>query len=794
MAVTRPSVGILVKRFPKLSETFILSEILALEALGWPVTIFTLAPPSDDIAHSDVARVKAKIVQLDLAHPARHLEQLLRSRNIRHIHGHFANEPAAIVRQAAHAAGIGYSISAHAKDIYLTAPDALRANLSDARFVVTCTSYNAEFLRKALPGVPIAKLYHGIDCGKLHGAQGDVSGSGLRILSVGRLRAKKGFDTLIAACALLRDRGIAASCEIAGYGPEGAALRQQITSLRLQDQVTLTGKLGHDEVLNRMRAADLFVLPCRVDADGDRDGIPNVILEAMATGLPVVSTPVSGIPEVIEHGTTGWLVPPDNTAALADEIARLAARPEEMAPVAAAGREAVRRRFGAGRDIAMLDRLLAGANSSVPAGIGYVVKGFPRLSESFISAEVLRLEARGKRLAVFALSDGDELAAPVLTELSSPLAYMPSAGSVSKNSLLGWLSIVTPAYAPIHWRLFRKRPRAWLAAFAQTVAMSRRYRYRADRCAKRAFFKQFAQAGAIAEALPRAGITHLHGHFCHSAATITWLAARMAGVSFSFTAHAKDIYQEKHNPGDLLHRKVDAARFVTTCTRANHDHLGARLGEAPRLHTVYHGLDTRLFAPVERFTEAMPQLIAVGRHVEKKGFDVLLEALALLAARGSALTCRIVGETGPATAGLKEAIVRLELEASVSLDPPEPQAILKRSYGAADIFVLPCRIDDSGDRDGIPNVLAEAMATGLAVVSTDVSGIPELVRSGDNGLLVAPGDAAALADAIERLATDAVLRARLGGNAVKTIHDVFDAERTIVDLDRLFDETLRQAA
>lgn len=316
MAVTRPPVGILVKRFPKLSETFILSEILALEALGWPVTIFTLAPPSDDIAHPDTARIKASIVLLDPARPARHLAQQLRMRSIQHVHGHFANEPAAIVREAARLAGIGYSISAHAKDIYLTAPEALRANLGAARFVVTCTSYNAEFLRKALPGVPISKLYHGIDCSRLHGAEDEADKVELRILSVGRLRAKKGFDTLIDACALLRDRGVDATCEIVGYGPEGAALRQQITSLRLADRVTLTGKLGHDGVLERMRAASLFVLPCRVDADGDRDGIPNVILEAMAIGVPVVSTPVSGIPEVLQHDATGWLVPPDDAQAL----------------------------------------------------------------------------------------------------------------------------------------------------------------------------------------------------------------------------------------------------------------------------------------------------------------------------------------------------------------------------------------------------------------------------------------------------------------------------------------------
>jgi glycosyltransferase involved in cell wall biosynthesis len=785
----RLPIAILVKRFPKVSETFILHEILALEAMGWPVTVFTLLAPSDEIVHLGVAKVRANVVQLDPQCPAVHFTSAAQALEIRHIHAHFANEPAALAALVARQMGIGYSISAHAKDIYLTPPETLRANMADARFVVTCTGHNATHLRDAAPGVPVAKLYHGIDCERLCPGHG-IPATPPLILSVGRLRAKKGFDTLIDACARLAAEGLDFRCEIVGYGPEEHALCAQIERLALSGEVRLSGKMAHDDVLDRMRAASLFALPCRIESNGDRDGIPNVILEAMAMGVPIISTPVSGVPEVVQDGASGKLVQPDDPGELATAISFLFANPQVAATLATNARATVTSRFGEGRDMMMLDRLLLNATGQGQGSVGYVIKGFPRLSESFISNEVLKLERLGKNITIFAASHGDALSDPVLAELTSPLAYLPEAGSVSKNSLSGWLLILVPAYLPAHWRLFKRRPSAWLSGLRQTIAFARRYRYSKARVTKRAFFKQFAQAGAIAEAAQRAGVTHLHGHFCHSATTITWLAADMAGCSFSFTAHAKDIYQAKHNPGDLLARKVAAAAFVTTCTEANHKHLIDRVDTPAKLHTVYHGLDTGFFRPPLRKERPRINILAVGRHVDKKGFDLLVYALAMLRNDGIAFDCRIIGEDGPATAMLAQAVCDHALEGKCRLDPPESRVALKASYEAADIFVLPCRIDDSGDRDGIPNVLAEAMAMGLAVVSTTVSGIPEIVQNGVNGILVPPDSAEELATAIASLANDALLRTKLGEAATRRIADVFDADRTILDMKRLFDGVL----
>ena len=684
-------------------------------------------------------------------------------------------------------AGIGFSISAHAKDIYTADPASLRRTMREARFVTTCTGYNAEYLRRTAPGVPVAKLYHGIDCAKFCCDPAARDRPPL-ILGIGRLRSKKGFDTLILACRALKDQGRDFTCEIIGYGPEQARLKQLIGQQGLGAQVLMPGKQPHEHVVARIAAASVFALPCRIDADGDRDGIPNVILEAMAAGVPVVSTPVSGIPEILSDGHSGLLVPPDEPAAMAEAIARVLDEPALAKNLVGEARKIVTERFGSGRDMAALDRMLLTATGESSGSIGYFVKGFPRLSESFIANEILQLERLGKHVTVFAGAHGDDLAAPVLTELQSPLAYLPKAGSVSKSSLLSWLRIVVPAYGPAHLRLLRRNPRGWFRALGRALAFARQYRHAEGRKFKRSYLKQFAQAGAVAEALERAGVTHLHGHFCHSATTISWLAADMSGVPFSFTAHAKDIYQARHNPGDMLARKVAAARFVTTCTAANHDHIGAAVSDPLKLHTIYHGLDTRFFHPVERQAAGPLQILAVGRHVEKKGFDLLVRALAELRVRQVDFRFRLVGEEGPETARIHAAIAELDLAECCTIAPPKSRENLRASYHAADMFVLPCRIDDSGDRDGIPNVLAEAMATGLAVVSTHVSGVPEIVENGESGLLVAPDAVIELADAIELLARNAALRARLGTNAARRIGEVFDAERTILDLEALFDD------
>lgn len=423
--------------------------------------------------------------------------------------------------------------------------------------------------------------------------------------------------------------------------------------------------------------------------------------------------------------------------------------------------------------------------------VAYILKGYPRLSESFIANEIFLLESLGQRLRVFAVTRGDAgRMQPVVARIAAPVHYLPEVTSLSASGLVRWLIDNFGKFAAVHRDLAALRPAAYLRTLAAALLMVLRYRG-APAAPRTIFIKEFLQAGAIALPVLKGGsVRHLHGHFCHGAATITWFVSRLTGIPFSFTAHAKDIYQGDLNPGDLLDRKLAAARFVVTCTGANRDYLAPR-APAGRVHLVYHGLDLEFFRPLaERPAPAVPLILGVGRLVEKKGFHQLVAACALLRDWGIAFRCLIVGGRGDQSARIARMIADLDLAEAVAVQEPVTHDVLHGLYARASVFALPCEVLENGDRDGIPNTLAEAMAMGLAVVSTAISGIPELVDDGVDGLLVPAGDAAALAGALRRLLHDAGLRRRLGGAARHKVRNRFDSLRTTRDLRDLFAEAL----
>lgn len=362
-------VGVLVKTFPKLSETFILGEVLGLERAGFEVVVFTLQTRAEPLTQPAAAEVRADIVPLESALPGAlgDLERTLalaghlRRRGLRHLHAHFVDGTADIAARAARIAGATHSISAHAKDIYLSRDADVARRMGRAEFTVTCTGFNHSYLMALAPEPSrVHRVYHGIDTRHFSPASGatPLAGGPLRILAVGRLRRKKGFARLVRACGVLATRGIAFDCEIVGYGEEQAALEASIAALGLRGLVRLTGRATHAELVGRYRAANVFVAPSEITEDGDRDGIPNVLLEAMACGLPVVSTPVSGIPEVVEHGVNGVLVTPGDFAPLADALATLAADVVLRASLGAAARETVVKTFGDDGSLTVLANLL----------------------------------------------------------------------------------------------------------------------------------------------------------------------------------------------------------------------------------------------------------------------------------------------------------------------------------------------------------------------------------------------------------------------------------------------------
>jgi glycosyltransferase involved in cell wall biosynthesis len=289
---------------------------------------------------------------------------------------------------------------------------------------------------------------------------------------------------------------------------------------------------------------------------------------------------------------------------------------------------------------------------------------------------------------------------------------------------------------------------------------------------------------------PEAAIQHIHAHFAHDPTLIAQLVHRLTGLPFTFTAHARDLYQI---PQAALAERVAAARTVFTCCSANLDYLHKVAPESvwPKIHLIHHGVNLRQFQPVpcavpaERHPQRTPLLLSVGRLVEKKGFLDLLHACAELNARGHCFRCLIYGE-GPLADQLTALIAELELAAMVKLMGACPQEAIITMMQQSDIFVLTPYVTADGDRDGVPNVLVEAMACGLPVVATTVGGIPELVTDQHNGLLSAPHDIAAIATNLSTLLESATLRRQLGLAARQTVEQKFDLDAAARQLLAIF--------
>ena len=387
-------VAVVVKGYPRLSETFITQEILALERRGIDLVIVSLRHPTDRFIHPIHADIRSPVHYLpEYLHeaPGRVLRALKvarrlpgyararsvwladlardRTRNrvrrfgqalvlaaelgqVEAIHAHFLHTPASVARYASAMLGIDWSVSAHAKDVWTTPEWEKREKLADVRFGVTCTRANLEHLTALAPSPDVVELvYHGLDHGRFPARvverlprDGSDPSDPVKILSVGRLVEKKGFDDLLEALAMVSP-ALAWTLDIVGGGALEASLRRHTAALGLGERVRWHGSLPHDRVVEHFTGADLFALASRVSADGDRDGLPNVLMEAQLLGAACVATRVSGTPELIEHEVNGLLVPPRDTVALAAALEQAIADPGLRDRLAKAGRRVVTTRF-----------------------------------------------------------------------------------------------------------------------------------------------------------------------------------------------------------------------------------------------------------------------------------------------------------------------------------------------------------------------------------------------------------------------------------------------------------------
>jgi colanic acid/amylovoran biosynthesis glycosyltransferase len=301
-----------------------------------------------------------------------------------------------------------------------------------------------------------------------------------------------------------------------------------------------------------------------------------------------------------------------------------------------------------------------------------------------------------------------------------------------------------------------------------------------DEWGRRTDFLRLYQALYVGLRLRTMGIDHVHAHFAGMAARTAFWINKFFPITFSFTAHANDIFAPRQFEIGL-DKLVDRARMIVTETDYAARFLRERFSHrADRVHRIYNGLDLAEFGSAD-FSSTPPLIIAVGRLIPKKGFGDLIRACALLGERGKSFRCEIIGE-GPLENELSRQIDELCLQNNVVLTGAKPQTQLRGRLAAANVFVLPSLIDPDGGMDNLPTVIMEAMATGLPVVSTKIGGIPEMVLENETGFLVQPGDAPAMADAIETVISDCSSATRLGHSGYERARALFSIENNVREL------------
>ena len=472
--------GYLYSRYPVLSQTFCDMEMLELERRGFDLTVGSIHPPLTSIRHPHAGRLQApvhyappsSIVRLwedkartenrwpqalvdaherkygpgvkaaTRARNASYFAELFRRHAVDHFHVHFANRAAHTALFLKAMSGLSFSVTAHGQDFMadLGNDDLLREICDEAEFVAVETEYSRGLMQARCPNAAskIHRVYNGMDLANFLGAVPKSSVGTVEILSVGRLVAFKGFEYLIEACEQLRQRSIQFHCEIIGDGPLHEKLQHQIDELRLGERVTLAGALPQDCVLEKLRAADIFALASTTDDNGASDVFPTVILEAMASARPVVSTTLAGIPESVIDKETGLLVPAGESWLFADALETLCRDAALRARYGAAGRARVEQHFQVGITVRPLVEMLEKTKAVAPVAaavaeprIAYLIDQWPDDALSSLETELEEVGKRTSDVQAFVCEfRADQRLTPQQKRLALQLEFLPDAMAI----------------------------------------------------------------------------------------------------------------------------------------------------------------------------------------------------------------------------------------------------------------------------------------------------------------------------------------------------------------------------
>ncbi|MDO5682769.1 MAG: glycosyltransferase family 4 protein [Propionibacteriaceae bacterium] len=785
-------IGYVVKCYPRFSETFIVNEILAREAAGDDIAIAALRTTTDVRFHALLARVQAPVSWMPVetrgstrmwqaldrlralranlgkdpldadalealfdeeaavAAQAVHLALWALENDRQHLHAHFASISGRTTRVAAKLAGLTWSLTAHAKDIFHESndPARLRAVLTDADQVVGVSDMTAEWIRGLAPSAKVTRIYNGMDLDVLtFTAPVDRPA---RVVGVGRLVAKKGWPEFIKAIAMLRAQGVPATADIAGTGPLEAELHQLAHELGLDDAITWHGPVPQHEVIEMVRSAAVFAAPCVVADDGDRDGLPTVLLESMALGTPVVGTPVAGIPEAVHHDRTGLLVAEHDPAGLTAALKRMITDADLRVRLATAARTHIEAHFDIhdqARHLRDLTERVAHTSTTSPDGpeVIYVVTdpGIPAYGRKGGSAhvqEILReLVGRSRKVTLVAARLGG--------------AVPPGLEGVTTIEL--------------------GRPRTATPAEAERALQD------LDRQAAQIVD---ALVSAARAARPKAPIPLVYQRYgLWSADVLERAAAAGARTILEINAPLVD-EQRTHR---VLVDEAGARALTQRAIRAA-DLAYAVSGPVARWAEELAGVDVAVIGngvDVDRFTGTAgsgaepPTVVFVGTFRPWHAPDLLVEAAARLQQAGTPITLLLVGD-GPS---LAETVATaraagVEVEATGLVEHEAVPGLLAR----ADIACAPY---PAGEAYFSPLKLIEYLGAGLPTVASAIADLPELIGA-DEAILIAPGDLEALTAALAELVRDPARRAALGRAARAAAATRFTWQAVV---DRMFD-------
>lgn len=389
--------------------------------------------------------------------------------------------------------------------------------------------------------------------------------------------------------------------------------------------------------------------------------------------------------------------------------------------------------------------------------VGIILKGYPRLSETFIAQEIMALEGRGLAAEIISLRHPTDRAIhPVHEQIRAKVRYLP-------EYLYQEFGRVFSAWRRVrNIEGYKPARRIFLQDLRRDLTPNR--------------VRRFGQALVLAAELPET-IEQLYAHFLHTPSSVARYTSLLTGKPWSASAHAVDIWT---TPRWDLEEKIEECEWITTCTRTNLEFLQGLTGKPDKITLVYHGIDVDRFSPPSAEFGSLRDghdsdepvvILSVGRAVEKKGYGDLLEALARLPHDLNWRFVHIGG--GVLAARLQRQARRLGIESRIRWLGSQPQEKVISHYRVADIFALPCRIAENGDRDGLPNVLMEAQSQAIACVSTNVSAIPELILDQETGLLSDPGDIDALTKNLRRLIENPAYRRTLATGGERRVRERF---------------------